>query len=151
MVISLHTYIHTYIHTTSSKNLTTHPPKTRATVFIACARASLHLRPSTIMIWYPSLVLTSPHLGFAVVLGSSSYATFSNSGRSWPRGFHPRLPPKYTSSVAKCMVFRHKTYLGGLCPRSNPGRRRRTCAFRHGCVLVLALSCCAFRRVCGAR
>ena len=45
------------------------------------------------MMWYPSLVLHSAHFGLLVVEGSSSNATFSNSGISAPLPFHPSEPP----------------------------------------------------------
>lgn len=63
-----------------------------------------HFRPSTIIIWYPSLVLTSPNFGAPVVLGSRSYATFSKSCIKLPRTFQPRLPPGTT-----CKLIASKT------------------------------------------
>lgn len=52
-----------------------------------------HFRPSTIMIWYPSLVLHSPHFGLLVVEASNSNATASNSGMRLPLVFQPNEPP----------------------------------------------------------
>ncbi len=52
-----------------------------------------YLLPSTIITWYPCPVFTSTNFGFAVVLGSSSYAAFSNAASREPLTFQPRLPP----------------------------------------------------------
>lgn len=59
----------------------------------------LYFLPSTMMMWYPSLVLTSPSFGAPVVLGSRSYATFSKSSIRLPRTFQPNEPPRYVVST----------------------------------------------------
>lgn len=69
--------------------------------------------PSTIIIWYPSLVLTSPIFGALVVLGSRLYATSSKLSIRLPRTFQPNEPPAVCQQSFR--IFTNDLLLPCLC------------------------------------